>query len=212
MSAWRRLSAPPWQWALGFAMLGLLASEPARTLLEARMWSHMTVQIPAIAVAAWLLAASLARPIAPLLGRVDRGGLSTAIVLMAVSAYWMVPRALDLVLDSAVMEVGKFVSLCLAGALLRCSWGRMASGVKLFVLATLVWMLWAVGVIMLMAESRLCNAYLFEDQILTGQLCLIWGAVVLLLGSSVIIGRPITPSLAWRWLISDGPAKTPTEH
>ena len=202
MQRWPNGLRPEWQWALGAALLGLLSAEPLRDLLEARMWSHMTVQIPAIALAGWLLAAQLARPLAPWLGRFDRGGLSSAIVLMLVSAYWMVPRALDLVLDSALLELGKFVSLGLAGFLLRCAWPRMAAGIKLFVVANLVWMLWAAGLIMLMAESRLCNAYLFGDQMLTGKLCLMWGAVVMWLASSLILGRSITPSGVWRWLLN----------
>jgi hypothetical protein len=171
------------------------------------MWSHMTVQIPAIVLAAWLLAAAWAHPLSRLLAWVDRAGLSTAVVLMLVSAYWMIPRALDLVLESATLEWAKFLSLGLAGVLLRCSWRRMASGIKLFVVANLVWMLWAAGLIMLMAESRLCNAYLFGDQMLTGRLCLAWGLVVLLLGNSLIVNRPITPRLLWRWLTK--PTRTP---
>lgn len=70
------------------------------------------------------------------------------------------------------------------------------------VVANLVWMLWAAGLIMLMAESRLCNAYLFGDQMLTGKLCLMWGAVVMWLASSLILGRSITPSGVWRWLLN----------
>lgn len=138
----------------------------AHRWLEASMLRHMLLQLPLLAAAGWLVAGRAART-----GRVaalDEHGLSTFTALIFVSAYWMVPRALELSLTAPAAQAAKFASLLLTGALLPGALKRANRIVQLFFLGNLCAMMAIAGMLYQDMPQRLCNAYLLDDQVVTG--------------------------------------------
>ena len=112
-------------WA-GMGILVALAVPSSRAMLEASMATHMLVQIPLAAAAGALLAPSLPLRLRELLGRWNDYGIPGTVLALGISAYWMIPRALDAALASAAVEAMKFVSLpLLVGLPLALSWRRL---------------------------------------------------------------------------------------
>lgn len=148
----------------GLACL-LLALLP-RHWLEASMARHMLAQLPLLVAAGWLLAgdSALLRRAA----RFDEYGVCGLSALLFVSAYWMIPRALEQSLDAAPAEVAKFASLLLLGALLPGSLRRAPWIAQLFFLGNFSAMMAIAGMQYQSLPQRLCNAYLLDDQALAG--------------------------------------------
>jgi hypothetical protein len=148
----------------GLACL-LLAALP-RHWLEASMLRHMLLQLPLILVAGWLLGGRWsARPLA---AAIDQHGVTGLTLMLFVSAYWMIPRALELSINSPAAEAGKFASLLLLGAMLPGSLLRANWIVQLFFLGNFSWMMAIAGIQYQNMPRQLCNAYLLDDQITTG--------------------------------------------
>lgn len=158
MPAWFR------RHALGLACLLLAAG--GRHWLEAAMFRHMLLQMPLIVVAGWQLAARPARPV--LRAGLDPFGLTSLSALLFISAYWMVPRALEQSLMLPVAEAAKFISLLLAGALLPGAARRARLVIQLFFLGNFCWMSAIAGIQYQDMPQRLCNAYALDDQLITG--------------------------------------------
>ena len=164
-------------WA-GLAAALLLATPPLRSLLEARMASHMLLQFPLLMLAgAWGAAAippSLQRRIAAW----NAHGIAGLTLAAAVLALSMVPRLLDLALTHVPTEVAKFTLLLLSGAALRLSWRAAGTVLQGFFLGNTLPMMAIAGWLYGDAPVRLCNAYGFDDQQTVG-LALSWGAAAI---------------------------------
>jgi hypothetical protein len=171
---WRAGLAP----ALGAAGLAALAAPGARALLESRMSLHMAVQLPALAVCGALLAWPWRGPLARASGAFNHHGASGFLFALFAMAPWMLPRLLDSVLASPVLEATKFVALALAGAVALLSWRTAGAVTQAFVVGNAVWMLFTAGLLVQDVTVRLCNAYVIDDQVGAGQL-LVGGAVLL---------------------------------
>jgi len=150
--------------ASGLACL-LLALVP-RHWLESSMFTHMLVQLPLLFGAGMLLFGRLYWPRA--LVAVDRYGLTSLTALLFVSAYWMIPRALEQCLRLPVAEAAKVVSLTLAGAALPGALRRARLVIQIFFLGNFCWMSAIAGIQYQDMPQRLCNAYLLDDQLVTG--------------------------------------------
>lgn len=151
---------------LGVGALCLLASALAHRSLEGAMLSHMLLELPAIAVAGWLLCGS-----APWLQRLapfDAHGLSVLSAALFASAYWMIPRALELSLTSSLSELLKFASLFALGAALPGAIKRANAIIQLFFIGNFCAMTAIVGLLYQDQPRQLCNAYLIDDQSSTG--------------------------------------------
>ncbi|WP_174821649.1 hypothetical protein [Duganella rivi] len=160
----------------------LLAALLLRDWLEAAMLRHMLLQLPMIVAAGWLLA-----PAARGLHRLaifDQHGVTGLTALLLVSAYWMIPRALELSITSTQIEAAKFLSLLALGAILPGSLQRANWIVQLFYMGNLCWMTAIAGIQYQNMPQRLCNAYLLDDQVTTG---------VALVAASIAI------ALVWGW-------------
>lgn len=134
--------------------------------LESRMYSHMLIQLPLLVLAGWLVNGFV--PLEAPVAKIDQYGILGMTMLLLVSAYWMVPRALELSLTSAWFEDGKIASLfslglILPGSLKRCPWVA-----QLFFLGNFGAMMAIAGIQYQDLPQRLCNAYLLDDQNLTG--------------------------------------------
>lgn len=168
---------------LGLACL-LLAALP-RHWLEASMLRHMLLQLPLLVAAGWLLAgrARWMRHAAV----IDQHGVTGLTVLLFASAYWMIPRALELSINVPLAEAGKFASMLLLGALLPGSMARANWIVQLFFLGNFSWMMAIAGIQYQNMPQQLCNAYVLDDQITTG--------IALVLASIAI-------AVAWCWRLA----------
>jgi hypothetical protein len=148
----------------------LFLSLPAvREWLEGRMALHMVVQLPLLVLCGVALGVAVAARGGPRLEAWNAGGIPGAILAVLISAYWMLPRALDSALQEPAFEVAKFLSLPLAvGLPLGVSWGRMSVITKGVVLSNALPMFAVVGWLYREAPVRLCNCYLVSDQQVAG--------------------------------------------
>lgn len=128
---------------------------------------HMLVQIPAIVVAG-LLAAGAVAGTGRRAASFDAYGLTGLSVFMLATAYWMIPRALEIALTSPAMEAAKFLSLFIAGMMLRASLSRANAILRVFFVGNLSSMMAIAGLLYQEAPQRLCNLYLYDDQLITG--------------------------------------------
>jgi hypothetical protein len=153
-------------WLAALLPLALL-HDGLRHAIESRMALHMLLEFPLLLASGWAigcLAASRALPTETF----DALGLLGASVVSCVSAFWMIPAALDLALLHEPMRWAKVASWMLAGALLARSWPRLGDEIAVFFLGNLAWMFATAGLLYREAESRLCVSCLAADQWSTG--------------------------------------------
>jgi hypothetical protein len=159
---------------------------PLSTLLTRFMLTQMLVQIPLIFLAAaswsvhirwqetrWMQWNAQGAP----------GLLFSAIVL----AFWMTPIALDGAAADSLWETGKIASVLAAGIIAGISW-RLGSGVAhAFYVGNMLWMTVTAGMLYQETTQRLCNAYLWDDQAITGQ---------------ALVGVSLVLAVTWMFLIA----------
>ncbi|MBG6075264.1 hypothetical protein [Polaromonas sp. CG_9.11] len=164
--------------ALG--LLAVLASLPARNFLESSMVGHMLVQYPLLMLCGALLAGGLAAarakrapvghmPVSSWNAHGMTGLFGTAVVL----ALLMIPRVLDLALVHPGVEFAKMTALVACGAAICLSWRPAGWLVQGFFLGQVLPMMAVAGTLYESSPTRVCNAYLLDDQVLLGQL-LVW--------------------------------------
>jgi hypothetical protein len=137
----------------------------ARTPLEARMASHMFVQLPMLLVAGVLL-------VKPRLGDAVATDLLAAVAGLVLASgivtTWMIPRALDLAVEHPLVDAAKAGSLLLAGATGAWAWHRAPAMLRVFALGNVAWMTATTGLLYLEAPVRVCTSYGRDDQRQTG--------------------------------------------
>jgi membrane-anchored glycerophosphoryl diester phosphodiesterase (GDPDase) len=100
--------------------------------------------------------------------------LFSALVML----YWMTPIALDHAASDSLWEAAKIASLAAAGISARISW-RLSSGVAhAFYVGNMVWMAITAGMLYQETNQQLCNAYLWDDQAVTGQALVVASIIV----------------------------------
>lgn len=152
--------------AAGVALV--LLAITARHPLEQTMARHMLVQIPMLLAGGvflghWLLHAAN-QETRRRFAAWNENGLPGLFAFLLVTAYWMVPKALDDAITSPSVEQVKILSLVLAGLLLPVSLARANTIIQLFFLGNFAWMTAFVGLLYQETPARLCNAYLQDDQ------------------------------------------------
>lgn len=115
------------------------------------------------------LLAAVARLISGYGKQLDEYGIVGLTFFLLLSAYWMIPKALDDVLVSAGAETGKFVAFFVAGLMFPGTLARANRVTQLFFLGNFAWMTAIVGMLYQDTAVRLCNAYLLDDQLIAGQ-------------------------------------------
>jgi hypothetical protein len=160
-------SAFDWRARRGVAVIAavqVLASPPVRHGLEGALATHMLVQLPSLAAVGWV-AAALAPPfVLRAVGDCNRAGLSGLLLAAFIAAFWMLPRSIDGAIQDPQIELGKFLSLPLAGAAMRLSWWRLPvlarGAIKANTISMLMFLAWLYAV----TPDRLCTSYLRGDQ------------------------------------------------
>jgi hypothetical protein len=172
------MSSHRWAQGLGGALLVLLLLPAVRHAAESSMTSHMLVQYTGALLAGGLLIGARAHA-----GRWHRAaqrwnelgiaGLTGSGIALAVL---MVPRVLDLALVDGRVEAAKLLTLVLVGTALRLSWRPAGSVVQAFFLGNVLPMMAVVGTLYQDSATRVCNAYLLDDQRTLGA-GLVWLAI-----------------------------------
>lgn len=156
-------------WAIpGAAMAACLAMPGARDALESSMPLHMLLQIPALVLAGFMMAAGVPERARRFLRTCNAHGLSGWIYASLAMAFWMLPRALDESIAEESMAVAKFLVLITAGMAIRLSWRVSSPIVQLFFVGNWAWMSATAGLLYVESPQRLCNAYLASDQVVSG--------------------------------------------
>jgi hypothetical protein len=148
---------------------------PLGRWLEAHMWTHMVLQMPALLLAGGLMSAALPRT--PRAERWNLGGVPALFAASLVLAFWMIPIALDRAVADITWDAAKALSLLLTGALVVASWSIAPTVIQAFFVGNVAWMSIVVGMLYQEDGQRLCNAYLQDDQADTGR-ALVWVAAV----------------------------------
>ena len=173
----------------------LLAVPVVRNTLELTMVRHMLVQLPLLALigacfgALWLDANRSGRAATALctLQRFNAGGATGILAASFVVMLWMLPRCLDLARLDATIDAWKFITVPAAGLAVTVSWARLPiiarAVVHIEVIASLLRFGWGY----LAADTRLCLAYLADDQQRAGELLLWAGALYAVL----VVWRPL---------------------
>ncbi len=163
---------------VGWVLLVVLLLPPVRQALESSMSLHMLVQYTGLMLAGALLANRLNGDAAAMLQRWNELGIAGLLGSAITLALLMLPRVLDLALVDARIEGLKLAALLMTGAALRLSWQRAGLVVQAFFLGNVLPMTVVVGTLYQDSTSRVCNAYLLDDQRWLG-LGLVWIAVAI---------------------------------
>lgn len=172
----------------GIGWLCLAAAALGHSWLEASMLRHMLLQLPLLLAAGWLIAGRWPAP--RRLASFDQHGLTVLTALLFASAYWMIPRALEQSLTEPAAQAAKFATMLLAGALLPGALRRANVIVQLFFLGNFSAMTAIAGMLYQDLPQRLCNAYLLDDQVVTGAALVTVAIGVAVLWSAVQLRRP----------------------
>ncbi len=179
--------------ALGLAFGVALAMPWARAWLESSMPLHMLVQMPLLAAVGYAAAAALPERERNAIANVIGGALPCLVVASLASTFWMIPRALDLALSDAAIEVAKFATLpLLVGAPLALAWPRLGVLGRGFAWTNLASMLAVLGWLYRVSPLRACNAYQLSEQHETGE-WLIFLAIVAFVAwlATLFVDRPV---------------------
>ncbi|MGV8899820.1 MAG: hypothetical protein ACOH2B_11345 [Burkholderiaceae bacterium] len=178
-------SSRGWVAALLSVLLLTLATA-FRVVLERSMPLHMLVQMPMLLGAGVACAFALrhacsvqntsnrlqcgiGRLAAHRFWKIDEYGIVALSFFLLLSAYWMIPKALDDVLVSPAAEMLKFAGFFGVGLVLPGTLARANRVIQLFFLGNFSWMMAIVGMLYQDTTVRLCNAYLLDDQVIAGR-------------------------------------------
>jgi hypothetical protein len=155
----------------GLCLFAMLMVPAVADRLESAMAGQMLVQIPLLILSGYLLGRAV-DGYYPSIGQwID--GLPGILLASFTLGFWMLPRSLDAALISMPMEIGKYASLfLLCGLPLGLVWHKLGFVAKAFVRINLLSMLAFLGWVYTASPVRVCNAYLIEQQQLTGRLLL----------------------------------------
>ena len=177
------------------ALWALLAVPAARNALELTMVRHMLVQLPLLALigaclgALWLDAHRAGKAALALraVQQCNAGGATGILAASFVVMLWMLPRCLDLARLDAAIDALKFITVPAAGLAVAVSWARLPVIARAVVHIEVIASFWRFGWGYLAADTRLCLAYLADDQQRAGELLLWAGAVYAIL----VVWRPL---------------------
>ncbi|MBN7796100.1 hypothetical protein [Parahaliea mediterranea] len=142
------------------------------------MSRHMLVMFPLLVVGGVALAYGLPRSFHARLLPWNREGIPGLALAAAMLMTWMIPNALDSATESLLVDALKAVCLVVAGFALAVSMPVAGLVAQLFFVWNSVMMLVYAGVLYQSLPTRLCSAYLIDDQAQTG-LYLVCFAVLL---------------------------------
>ena len=173
-------------WVVAGLLLGLAWPE-VRALLEARMSTHVLVQLPLLVACGYALGMSL-RTRSGFVRTVENHWPSALLLGLATAALWMLPRLLDQAPIDPWIEAAKFISLPLVvGMPLALGWRFIPVVIRGMLWVQLISMCGWLGWLYQAAPARLCNRYLLADQQYLGLgLWTIGAVLIMVLGGRVL--------------------------
>jgi hypothetical protein len=157
----------------------LCALPPFGTLLMRTMLTQMLVQIPLLFFAAAIWGTRVHLSPHARWRAWNAQGASGLLASALALTFWMTPIALDHAASAWTWEAAKIASVASAGFIAGASWRLGSAVTHIFYLGNMLWMTATVGMLYQESTDRYCNAYLWDDQVLTGQA---------LVGASIGIG------------------------
>ena len=147
--------------------------------LEASMARHMGLGLPLLFAIGWLAARAAGPRLTHALEPWNARGVTALVATMAVTAFWMLPAALDLAVLHIGVALAKVATWVLAGLLTSASWKRAGTVIQAFFLLNWCWMTLAVGLIYREAPQQLCSVYLADEQAAAGAAMMCWALAIL---------------------------------
>ncbi len=147
------------------ALYVLLCLPSMRGLLESNMVGHAVVQLALLVTVGLIWARCLKGGLEVHFKRYDPSGIASVFTALFALGFWMLPRSLDLALESSAMEMAKFIMLPLmVGLPLRYCWYRFRLPGRGFLMVNLLPMAAVLGWAYLSTPTRLCSNYLINEQ------------------------------------------------
>ncbi len=153
---------------IGLGLWIALTLPIARDALQAHMWSHMMLQLPALAGCGALMTG--ARDDAVQEQPWNAYGMTGLSLCAVVLTFSMVPRVLDMAITHPGWNICKFIGLTLCGVAWRQSWHPAGWALQGFFLGNILPMMAVAGYLYQDSPLRVCNAYGLQDQQTTGLL------------------------------------------
>lgn len=155
-------------WRLTSPALLLGAMSFARPWLEATMARHMAVELPTIFAIGWLAAHAAGPRLTRSLAPWNVSGVPVFLAALLITAFWMLPVALDLAVLDARFGIVKVVSMVIAGVVIGASWRSAGLIVQTFFVLNWVWMTLTIGLLYQDSPRQLCSVYLSDQQAVAG--------------------------------------------
>lgn len=147
------------------------AAPPVGTALKSSMTTHMAMQMPLLVLCGWWLGGLIAQRAEARFRGLAALRWAAFVVAAATLSVWMVPRLLDLAVESATIDAAKAVSLVLLGGVpLRLAWTQFGPVERGVVHVEALASFWRLGWLYLDSPSRLCTQYGLDDQQRLGSL------------------------------------------
>jgi hypothetical protein len=173
-------------------MAVLSALPPLGNVLMRMMLTQMLVQIPMIFVVAAMWGARVRWTAHARWRAWNVQGASGLLTAALVAAFWMTPIALDHAASDRSWEAAKVISLAAGGFVAGVSWTLGSLVTRAFYVGNMLWMAVTVGMLYQESTQRYCNAYLWDDQTMTGQALVVASIGIVLIWASRAAG------LSWR--------------
>ena len=159
----------------GIVLFGVLLIPPVRTYLESIMILHMLVQLPLLILAGWLAGKAVINRYNHFFDKYNGNGVPGIILVIIITMYWMLPRAMDETLVFHYLEIFKYAGLpLLVGIPLRDSWNKLKSVGKSFVYLNYLPMFGLMAWLYIDIPVQVCNNYLEAEQKVLG-----WGFLII---------------------------------
>src|SRR5690625_1585125 len=166
----------------GTVLFIILMIPPVISFLESVMFLHMLVQFPLLIVVGYLWGRSILEKFGHFFTKWNTTGVAGILVVVIITTYWMIPRAMDESLTIWYIELFKFISLPLTGLLLRDSMGKIQMIGKVFLFLNYISMFGLMAWLYIDSPIQVCNNYLEIEQKTLG-----WGFLVITAGMVLYI-------------------------
>ncbi|OZU88781.1 hypothetical protein CIL03_10875 [Virgibacillus indicus] len=159
----------------GVVLFCILLIPPVRTYMESIMILHMLVQLPLLILAGWLAGKVVIQKFSRFFAKYNENGVPGITLVIIITMYWMLPRAMDEALTFYHVELFKFLGLpFLVGIPLRDSWHKLKAVGKSFVYLNYLPMFGLMAWLYIDTPIQICNNYLEVQQKVLG-----WGFLII---------------------------------
>lgn len=155
----------------GLVLAALALSHP---WLEHTMARHMGLELPGLFILGWFATTCAGRRLTHAIKDWNAHGLPGMMLALLISAFWMLPAALDRAVLNDAMAMAKVASLVLAGLLAGASWTSAGLVIQAFFVLNWFWMTLAAGLLYQEAPQQLCSVYLADQQNAAGRALVGW--------------------------------------